>query len=141
MKSLTVLCVILAAASGLYSSRVHAQPCAAVDTVALGLRSVAQLYLSDSLNQELRTAQGIPQIDTSAVAFVTDSTTCASAFAAWRAGAPAVPLSAHPAIHLVSFGSFYMARILPDGPADEDPDAIYVIYDSSMTVIYRFGLI
>jgi hypothetical protein len=117
MKSLTVLIIIIIAASSvLHSSRAQAQPCAAVDTVALGLRSVAQLYLSDSLNQELRTAQGIPQIDTSAVAFVTDSTTCASAFAAWTAGAPAVPLSAHPAIHLVSFGSFYMARILPDGP-------------------------
>ena len=141
MKTLTGLCIVLAFASGLYSSRVQAQACAGVDTAALGLRAMAQMYLSDSLNHELRTAQGIPQIDTSVVTFVADSTTCAAAFAAWRAGAPAVPLSPHPAIYLFSFGSFYMARILPDGPADDDPDAIYVIYDSSMTVIYRFGLI
>lgn len=102
---------------------------------------MAQFYLSDTLNQELRTSQGIPRLDTATVAFVSDDSLCTRAFAAWRVGAPAVPLSAEPAIYLVSFGSFYMARILPDGPTDEDPDAIYVIFDGQMTVIYRFGLI
>lgn len=122
-------------------SGLHGQPCAGVDSLARGLRATTKWYLTDADYADTRAAQGIPQIDTATISFVSDSLSCARAFQAWRIVAPSVPLSPSPSVYLVSFGSFFMARILPDGPDDAEPDAIFVLYDSQMNVIFRFGFL
>lgn len=140
MSSLLTLASVVLTAMALPFSVVAAQACGP-DSLSHGVRAVAQWYLTDPDYAGLRASQGIPTIDTSEVAVVSDSLVCARAYAAWRATAPTVTVGPAPTVQIVSFGTFFLANVLSDGVADTTPDDIFVVLDSQMNVLYRFGFL